>query len=53
MVGLENTCPLSVSAYPVGWRIEVVTDNIYRGHEFVRSEHPVTYPTGMLTNITC
>lgn len=37
MAGLEGGSPLSVSAYPVGWRIEVVNDDIHRGFEYVRS----------------
>ena len=42
MAGLDNGSPLSVSAYPVAWRIEIVNDNIHRGFEYIRSEHEVT-----------
>jgi len=42
MVGLGNDKPISVSAYPVAWRIEVVNDDIFRGFEYVRSEHHLT-----------
>ena len=45
MVGLTNDCSLSVSAYPVAWKIEVLDDEIYHGFEYVRFEHTVTYPT--------
>ena len=38
MAGLENGRLLSVSAYPVAWRIEIVDDDIHRGFEYVRSE---------------
>ena len=44
MTGLENAAPLSVSAYAVTWRVEVVGDDIHRGFEYVRSEHHVTPP---------
>ena len=37
MAGFENGSPLSVSAYPVAWWIEVVNDDIHRGFEYVRS----------------
>ena len=47
MVGLENRSPLSVSAYPVAWRIEVVNDAVHRGFEYVRLEHCATRPLGM------
>jgi len=44
MAGLENNRPLSVSAYPVAWRIEIVDDDIHRGFEYVRSEpYPFHY----------
>ena len=46
--GLENGSPLSVSAYPVAWRVEVVNDDIHRGFEYVRSEHHFVRPTGMV-----
>ena len=46
MVGLTEGCPLSVSAYPVAWRIEVVNDDVHRGFEYVRSEHDVAHLTG-------
>ena len=36
MVGLNNNCPLSVAAYPVAWRFDVVNDEIHRGFEYVR-----------------
>ena len=38
MAGLQNECVLSVVAYPVAWRVEVVNDEIHRGFEYVRSE---------------
>ena len=41
MVGLTDGCTLSVSAYPVAWRMEVVDDDVHRGFEYVRSEHDV------------
>ena len=44
MAGFENGSALSVSAYPVAWRIEVVNDDIHRGFEYVRLEHDVTRP---------
>ena len=46
MVGLANGCPLSTSAYPVAWRIEVVNDDVHRGFEYVRSEHNIACLTG-------
>jgi len=42
MVGLENGSALSVVAYPVPWRVEVVDDDVHRGFEYVRSERVVT-----------
>ena len=39
MAGFENGSPLSVSAYPVAWRIEVVNDEIHRSFEYIRSGH--------------
>jgi hypothetical protein len=33
---------LSVAAYPVAWRIEVVNDEEHRGFEYIRSELNVT-----------
>ena len=45
MVGLTNGCNLAVSAYPAAWKIEAVDDEIYRGFEYVRFEHTITYPT--------
>ena len=45
MVGLTGISPLSVSAYPVAWKIEVVNDEIYHGYEYVRLEYYTTYPT--------
>jgi len=42
MAGLANGCPLSVSAYPVAWRIETVNDGVHRGFDYVRSEDQVT-----------
>jgi len=44
MVGLENENPISLSTYPVAWKIEVVNDDIYRGFEYVRFEHHFTRP---------
>ena len=34
-----------VTGYPVAWRIEIVNNEIYRGHEYVRSELGVTLHT--------
>ena len=45
MVGLSGNCPLCVSAYPGAWKIEVVDDEIHRGFEYIRLEHPVIHPT--------
>jgi hypothetical protein len=42
MAGQANDSPLSVSAYPAAWRIEIVNDDIHRGFEYVRSEHNTT-----------
>ena len=42
MAGLDNDRPLSVSAYPVAWRVEIVNDAIHRGFEYVRLEYVVT-----------
>jgi len=54
MAGVDNGRPLSVSAYPVAWRIEIVNDNIHRGFEYVRSEHEVTSPLlDWLTDSAC
>jgi len=36
MVGLKNYSALSVAAYPVAWRVEVVNDDAHRGFEYVR-----------------
>lgn len=44
MAGLANGSPLSTSAYPGAWRIEVVDDDVHRGFEYVRSEHNVGRP---------
>ena len=38
MEGMENRCPLSVAAYPVAWRVEVVNEDPHRGFEYVRYE---------------
>ena len=46
MIGLTNNSPLSVSAYPTIWRIEMVNDDIHRGWEYVRSEHAFARRTG-------
>jgi len=46
MAGLENDRPLSVSTYPVAWRIEIVNEEIHRGLEYVRSEHKIAPPPG-------
>ena len=53
MVGLANGCRLSVSAYPVAWKIEVVDDEIHRGFGYVRSEHHTTHPPGRLADDAC
>ena len=45
MVGLQDGCVLSVVAYPVAWRVEVVNDDKHRGFEYVRSEQIVTCST--------
>ena len=44
MAGVENDRPLSVSPYPVAWRIEVVNDDIHRGFEYVRYMTSHTLP---------
>jgi len=49
MAGLANGSPLSVSAYPTAWRVEVVDDDVHRGFEYVRSEHNVIRRTDSLT----
>jgi len=36
MEGLGNGTALSVAAYPVAWRVEVVNDDKHRGFEYVR-----------------
>jgi len=36
MVGLQDGCAISVSAYPAAWRVEIVNDDIHRGFEYVR-----------------
>ncbi|KAF9648155.1 hypothetical protein BDM02DRAFT_2340785 [Thelephora ganbajun] len=36
MAGLENKCAISVAAYPVAWRVEIVNDGLHRGFEYVR-----------------
>lgn len=36
MEGLTDGSPLSVSPYPVAWKIAHVRDNEYRGQEYVR-----------------
>ena len=36
MAGLEDRAPVSVSAYPVAWRVDVINDDIRRGFECVR-----------------
>ena len=46
MAGTENTRRISVSTYPVAWKIELVTDEIHSGHEYVRLVHCVICPTG-------
>jgi hypothetical protein len=35
MEELKNR-PLSVAAYPVAWRVEVVDDDKHRGFEYIR-----------------
>ena len=42
MAGLQNGCALSVAAYPVSWKVEVVNDDVDHGPECVRSERVVT-----------
>ena len=37
---------LSVAAFPVAWRVEIVDDNEHRAFEFVRWELHVTWYTG-------
>ena len=46
VAGIENGCLLSVVAYPVAWRLEIVDDEIHRRFEYVRSEHYIIRPTG-------
>ena len=41
MDGIKESS-LSVAAYPVAWRVEVVNDDKHRGFEYVRSELDVT-----------
>ena len=36
MEGMGDESILSVAAYPVAWRIEVVNDDAHRGFEYVR-----------------
>ena len=38
MEGIIKGTPIFVDVYPVAWRIEVVSDNKYRGFEYIRSE---------------
>jgi len=46
MEGMGDGCILSVAAYPVAWRIEVVNDDAHRGFEYVRCELDVARRTG-------
>jgi hypothetical protein len=39
--------PLSVTAFPVAWRVEIVSDDKHRGFEFIRLEPHVTRYTGV------
>ena len=50
MNGQVDGSPLSVSAYPAAWRIEVVNDDIHRGFEYARSENDFNRRTRTLTN---
>ena len=51
MIGLTNGCNLSVSAYPVAWKIEVIDDEIYHASfEYVRFEHTIDFPPEWLTD---
>ncbi|KAF9642073.1 hypothetical protein BDM02DRAFT_3273603 [Thelephora ganbajun] len=43
--GLKDS-PLSVTAYPVAWRVEIVDDVKHRGFEYVRSELDIIRHTG-------
>jgi len=36
MEGINDGTPIHVSAYPAAWRIEVVTEGVHRGFEYVR-----------------
>jgi len=47
MGGPLQDSPLSVAAFPVAWRVEIVDDDRHRGFEFIRSEPRVTRNTGM------
>ena len=49
MAGVENDRPLSVSPYPVAWRVEVVNDDIHRGFEYVRYMTSPVPQNGSLT----
>jgi len=42
MEGVNSGTPLFVNGYPVAWRVEIVNDEIHRGHEYVWSELGVT-----------
>ena len=37
---------ISVAAFPVAWRVEIVNDDKHRGFEYVRLELHFTQPTG-------
>ena len=38
--------PISVAAFPVAWRIEIVDDDNHRDFEYIRSELDVTQCVG-------
>jgi len=38
MGGPLKGSPLSVTAFPVAWRVEIANDDEHRGFEFIRSE---------------
>ena len=52
MDGMEDHCPLSVAAYPVAWRVELVDDEAYRGFEYIRYELEAAQWTG-ITHLHC
>ena len=43
MEGIGNGTPVYVSPYPVAWRVELQTDEIHRGFEYVRFVSGIVY----------